>query len=336
MSQAGLGPHRERHQLDDGDTASEEVLANAGLMLFNPPVPDGGPRTFIISGVARGGTSLLAKLFVMADVPMGSSADPVVFEDREVADALEQRDRTALLALIKRRNTEHAVWGFKRPNLFARLPVSEIDHFRNPSLVLVFRDPVAIAQRNVISNRSFATNSLQDAIDNLAKLVSFARQACCPALLVSYEKALALPGRLVDALGMFAGWSISDSRRARMVEAATTNNSIYWRTTRVQLKGFVDRVSDGRLHGWCHVLGSGEPVHLEVLIDGKVIGDCRADVYRGDLAKAGIGLGRHAFSVDITRFIRDEESTVAVQVKNRDFLLANSGATVRELKAKGG
>jgi hypothetical protein len=312
--------------------SAEAALANAGLISLNPP--NAPARTFLVSGVARGGTSLLARLFVMAHVPMGETADPVVHEDREIAEALQQSDRGALRTTIASRDAAHAAWGFKRPNLFDLMMPEEVALFRDPALVLVFRDPVAIAQRNVISNRSVATNTLPHAMDKLTQLMRFAWEARCPVLLVSYEKALALPGRLVDGLAAFCGWQISGTQRARMVEAASVDNPIYWRVTRVEVKGFVDRITDGKLYGWCCVVGSNEPVELELLVDGRIVTGFWAEIWRADLAKAGIGNGRHAFSVDVTPFVRNECSIVAVQIKDRDFLLTNSGQTVKELNAR--
>ncbi len=316
-------------------TPNQAALANAGIILFNPPVTLPPTRTFIISGVARGGTSLLAKLFIMADVPLGDTADPVVFEDREIATALERRgERTTLHNIIEQRNAEHQIWGFKRPNLFDHLAAEELSCFRQPSLVLIFRDPVAVAQRNVISNRSIAANSLDAAADGLAKLASFARRAACPTLLVSYEKALAFPGRLIDALAAFSGWILTDSRRARMINAVTVDNPIYWQVTRIEVKGFIDKIAGGLLCGWCYVVGSDEPVRLQLSLDGRVAAEFNADNYRDDLAKAGIGNGRHAFSVDLAGLEVSEKSVVTVQIKDRDFRLVNSGQTVAHLRQK--
>ena len=55
------------------------------------------------------------------------------------------------------------MWGFKRPGLYNLIAPQELELFRRPFLILTFRDPVAIAQRNVISTMSRVGDSLRSA-----------------------------------------------------------------------------------------------------------------------------------------------------------------------------
>ena len=145
-----------------------------------------------------------------------------------------------------------------------------------------------------------------------------------------------MPARLVDALLAFGGWSVDEKLRARMVSAVTVDNPIYWRTARLELKGIIDGVFGGRLQGWCHIIGHAQPVPLELLIDGQAVTEFRADVYREDLKKARIGEGRHGFQLDVGRFRPRDDAVVAVRVKGRDFLLANSGRSFAQMVQMGG
>lgn len=66
------------------------------------------------------------------------------------------------------------------------------------------------------------------------------------------------------------------------------------------LHGRLEAVRDGHAEGW--VLDPLDPsrrLEIEILCDGQLQGRCAADIHRPDLAEAGIGDGRHAFSLPL-------------------------------------
>jgi glycosyltransferase involved in cell wall biosynthesis len=66
------------------------------------------------------------------------------------------------------------------------------------------------------------------------------------------------------------------------------------------LRGRIEVASLTRIAGWAFdPAAPGAAVLLELVIDGRVEGRLVADGFRADLAKAGIGEGRHAFAVTI-------------------------------------
>jgi hypothetical protein len=68
----------------------------------------------------------------------------------------------------------------------------------------------------------------------------------------------------------------------------------------VAAHGYVDGVRAGRLLGWAHdAQRPGERLALEVILDGRSIGRCVADETREDLIRAGIGDGRHGFTLPL-------------------------------------
>jgi hypothetical protein len=65
-----------------------------------------------------------------------------------------------------------------------------------------------------------------------------------------------------------------------------------------RLAGHLDRAEDGLIEGWAQTEGYPEsPVCLDVLVDGAVAATVLANRHRSDLERAGLGSGRHAFSV---------------------------------------
>lgn len=63
------------------------------------------------------------------------------------------------------------------------------------------------------------------------------------------------------------------------------------------LRGYVDGITPTLIYGWVQTIDHPEaPVYLDICANGSVIGRVLADRYRGDLAKAGLGSGRHGFA----------------------------------------
>jgi hypothetical protein len=67
-----------------------------------------------------------------------------------------------------------------------------------------------------------------------------------------------------------------------------------------RLVGYLDRAQDGLVEGWAQAVGYPEaPVCLDVIVDGVLAATVLANRHRVDLEQAGLGSGRHAFSVTL-------------------------------------
>jgi Hint domain len=63
------------------------------------------------------------------------------------------------------------------------------------------------------------------------------------------------------------------------------------------LRGHLDGIASHGIRGWAQNTSNPEtPVCLDIIVDGKCIGQTLANAYREDLARAGLGSGRHSFS----------------------------------------
>src|SRR3984957_397202 len=69
--------------------------------------------------------------------------------------------------------------------------------------------------------------------------------------------------------------------------------------------GQVDGVTSGVVHGWTKDSFGGEPLTVQLMIDGHVVAEGAADEFREDLASAQIGTGRHGFSLKIPPLFAD-------------------------------
>ncbi len=63
------------------------------------------------------------------------------------------------------------------------------------------------------------------------------------------------------------------------------------------LRGHLDGIASHGIHGWAQNIDNPEtPVCLDIIVDGKCIGQALANSYRQDLQHSGLGSGRHSFS----------------------------------------
>ena len=306
-------------------------LVNDGLITLNGQALSPEERTIVATGVARSGTSMLAQLLDTAGVFMGLDLDEVVFEDHAVADAFASPDSGMLSRLIASRNEQAAVWGFKRPHLFNGSFPALQGMLRNPRFIITYRDPVAIAKRNGISEHFDARPGLRAAAADMLRCMDFTLGLTCPVLLVSYEKALLRPVALVEELIAFCGVDVAGDRRSRMVATVKANREEYIRSARRLFQGYVDHIKDGFLSGWCWQIGVPTPLVLDVSIGTRPHVAVVADGFRADLAGAKVGSGYHAFHLDMSELASNQDEAVIVRVQGRLFQLSGSGRTIREL-----
>ncbi len=282
-------------------------------------------KTFIISGIGRGGTSLVAAVMQKAGLYLGEHLSKVVTEDLELHEILRSRNLSHLDALIVRRNAAHGNWGFKIPDIPVMMEYADLRRFRNPHLVLIFRDPLAIAQRSVIAEHFDPIGALQDAADALGKLARFVSLTACPALLISYEKALIDPPHFVDTLAAFCGFQLDEPRRSALLAEIIPNSPAYAESARRQYVGFVERIRDGFLQGWCMDAGQLASQQVDLFIGGDKILTANAGQFRQDLLEAGFGNGNHGFLIDLRAHVLDPASILEVRIARREFILQGSG-----------
>jgi hypothetical protein len=302
-------------------------FTNLGICYLNRPAAQpNAPRTLILTGLARSGTSMLAQAVRAAGIFIGATANNVVHEDTEIAEALDAGDMATLNSLIAARDADHEVWGFKRPNLHALISPPDLRRFRNPHLVVIFRDIAAIAQRNVISEQLEPWPVLEEAAAAQQAQLDFLRGVNCPLMLMSYEKALAFPELFVQALCDFIRWPISAGQSQDMRGAVEPNRVTYTRSARRQYEGAIESLTDGVLSGWIRGSDPAEPVQLTLSLDDLAVLTFTADKPRADLA-----IGAQGFSVNVRQFLNRSHAIARVRVTGRTFELEKSGAPLGQL-----
>jgi hypothetical protein len=80
------------------------------------------------------------------------------------------------------------------------------------------------------------------------------------------------------------------------------------------LRGYIDIVGSERIAGWAQNVDRSEaPVCLDIFAGGRLIGRTLANRYRGDLARAGLGSGKHGF--DFTPPVGIDVAPNAIEVR---------------------
>ncbi len=199
------------HVLKD-DTGDKALPVNSGLAFLNASRRRPGPRTVIVIGHARSGTSLVARALHLAGVPMWLHS-PLTsnYEDKEFVEVLQetvkspQLDEAQLNRLIAARNCAYETWGFKAPTALEALPYL-LRHTRNPHVILVFRDMLATCLREKLSVDSEPWETFESILSYQTSMVTMLRNTDVPCFLVSYEKAILSPEFFCRKLGAFLQW----------------------------------------------------------------------------------------------------------------------------------
>jgi hypothetical protein len=108
------------------------------------------------------------------------------------------------------------------------------------------------------------------------------------------------------------GYELAAVRQRIAVRAGLTPSADPRRTA--ALRGHVDAIGPRAIEGWAQDMAAPEaPVCLDIYGDGKLVGRTLANLYREDLAQAGLGSGRHAFRFEWPASLALSAATVEVR-----------------------
>lgn len=226
--------------------AMERFLAtgdSAGIspaVICNGPVEPSPQKTVVVLGSYRGGTSVVGGVLRLLGVFMGYRLGRGNNEDIEfqtdVVDEIKQH--------VAERNKHFDIWGWKYPGSMSYV-THLAPYLRNPHFIVVFRDPVAVAQKEVDVGTGSFRQMFQYAIEQENALIDFVcKNDKSPMLLLTYERLLHRPEEFVSRLADFLG-----------IRLTSENKRIF--------AGFVQKGRRGRLsvQGFCKRAG------LEMVIE---------------------------------------------------------------------
>lgn len=316
------------------DTPISE-LVNKGFIVDREGAsgPGGGGKTFIVTGLYRSGTSLVASILRQVGIFMGAEINDIVHEDMALAKVVEGRDRDGLKVLIDERNAAYGTWGFKLPMLCEFLDQDDMVLFKDPHVIVAFRDPVAMSVRTSLSEYQDPVQALRKVAGEMTAMMAFVDRLRCPKLLLSYEKSLVFPGDFVDAITQFCGLPQSGMLHDKLTRLVEPNRASYIVGSRRHYQGIIEGVIGGNLYGWCRLTGVADPVALDLFVDEQLVLTFVADAFRQDLLDAGYSAGCHGFYLDIGTLGLRPNSVIRIKDSVHAIELDNSGRRVRDYVA---
>ena len=139
-------------------------------------------RTYLIAGIERGGTSMVAGVCRALGLDMGDKnglnhEDPQFLTDSK--NLLKER--------IKIRNQFSKVWGFKAPKASKKLSFYQ-KNLRNPHFIFIYRNSIAVADSWIKRNAGNMTDVLSRILDYHSAQLELIRNTKCPVMIINYER----------------------------------------------------------------------------------------------------------------------------------------------------
>ena len=90
--------------------------------------------------------------------------------------------------------------------------------------------------------------------------------------------------------------------------------------------GYVEAITATDILGWVWIPGEVEPLTVELRLAQQVVAEAVADKMREDLARSGIGSGRHAFTLPVPESVRPHLAELRVYARTKESKLVPLGA----------
>lgn len=268
-------------------TVSElEALKNRGVLTMGKPLSS-GPKTVIVVGIARGGTSIFAGALSKLGVFMGERAAPPVFEDVRLASAFEAGNLDEAHAIVAEYNARHKLWAFKRPGVIPHL--GDMHHvFREPVYLFVFRDLFSVASRNQISMRVDLLENMRASVKGYATVIDFIDTVRPRGVLVSCEKVLTDTRQVLDHLISYLDLRVSPTQRQAALDFVQPDPPQYLQSTRLHFMGSFDHATTEFVTGWALIRNHSTPARLIISVNGSAVGTTTASLPRPDVRSKGL------------------------------------------------
>jgi hypothetical protein len=161
-------------------------------------------KTVVVVGSGRGGTSAIAGAIHLLGVRMVEGGHELNSEDREIVMSYQRnmheghrKAAEEVSRIIAERNARYDSWGWKDPSADLYLE-SVITQIRNPHFVMVFRNPLEVAQSHMEKGTPGIEVGIDAALNRYVRYWLLLQKFRCPTLMVSYERAMSDPSGFVD------------------------------------------------------------------------------------------------------------------------------------------
>jgi hypothetical protein len=206
----------------DAESGRRSVMGtgrkDACAVLRDSTLKPGTPRTAVVLGVARGGTSMVSGVLRGLDVFMGANLG-FNHEDAQVQRIVANKNFEDFGDLARGRDAEHPLWGFKFPE--ASMMMDKFHpSLRNPHYLFVMRHPLSRGMSVVARTGGTLTAAIEDALKSYQSIFAFLEKVDAPVLLINYEQATENAQASVEQIAGFLGMDQSSEaveRAASMI-----------------------------------------------------------------------------------------------------------------------
>lgn len=307
--------------------------ANNGTAVLRGLGSSTAGRTVLVLGLPRGGTSMAAGVLAKLGIHMGLENELAPFyENDELNRAVKGKSRRQIKRIIAQYDRQYPNWGKKimpKRWLFWLLAIP----YRNPCYVVVFRDVLSVAKRQVVSLDKSLVKELFFANLFYFCILSFLAVTKRPVFLLSYEKALISPESLVEGLAEFLDIDDVDLKQSAVSFIQPTPPDYAMRsTTNSQLDaaaryfGYLDGVSPKKIVGWADSPAEDSPVGLDIVVNGERIHSVQTGLPREDVFLANPKLRKNCgFELILAETDRLKPGDrLEVKIAGKDLHLINS------------
>jgi hypothetical protein len=114
------------------------------------------------------------------------------------------------------------------------------------------RDPVAVAARALISDPEVENvpEAFFNVTEQMQSMATLLAKACCPTLLLSYEKFISFPKETIPAITAFCEIQLTEESLTNALKCVEPNNIDYLGLFHKDYRGHVDGIHNSQLLGW--------------------------------------------------------------------------------------
>jgi hypothetical protein len=201
-------------------------------MFFTTPLArTSGFRKVLVTGLGRSGTSAAASIMFHFGYCLTELPPIRNHEDPHLRDLLKDGKIDEIVGILQNRVANHSHVAWKDPKIYGRSGQNLVGKLADDWLVVViFRDPIAIAMRRAMSEQAEFSADLARVISGQRKLLDFADGVAKTraVLYVSYEKMLTDPVGFISEFAEYIDWPHSESSSPEMIwDKAMADRALY-------------------------------------------------------------------------------------------------------------
>ena len=182
----------------------------------------GGRRKILVTGMGRGGTSSVAAMLYHTGFNVCGRAEPLAnFEDETLRPLLLNGQLEELQQELEARAERYPLVAWKDPKLYGDKGLELLRRLPDDWILLaVFRDPVAIVSRRMISDQVDFSESMPNVMKFLGKLHNFVAevQKSRKVIYISYEKVVTEPVMTIRGVYSMLGAELDDVAAGQLWE----------------------------------------------------------------------------------------------------------------------